>query len=431
MQERTRTVLVLGAAQTLAWASSYYLPAMLAAPMAADLGVTVPTVFAAFSAALLVSALLGPYSGRAIDQWGGRPVLMGTNVVFALGLAGLGLAQGPAGLFAAWLVLGIGMGSGLYEAAFAALVRLYGRDSRGVITGITLIAGFASTVGWPLSTLLEANLGWRGACFTWAGLHLLLGLPLNGTIPRLQRPVAAERQVDALPTSPEATGTSRAAVLLALVFAITWFISTAMAAHLPQLLIASGATVAAAVAAGALIGPAQVAARLLEFGLLRRLHPLLSARLATLLHPVGAAVLIVAGAHRASRVTVALRHLPCPLGCRCLVAVGGAWGGRVHRTAPAAAEPAGRQAFVDTRSHGALNYSRHRSSLFLYRVAGRGGCRPGSGVILVMAASGSGQSARPAAITAAPQSARPTPAKSVQAGVTPSTTRSHKSAVAM
>ena len=300
MQERTRTVLALGAAQTLAWASSYYLPAMLAAPMAADLGVTVPTVFAAFSAALLVSAFLGPYAGRAIDQWGGRPVLMGTNVVFALGLAGLGLAEGPAGLFAAWLVLGIGMGSGLYEAAFAALVRLYGRDSRGVITGITLIAGFASTVGWPLSTLLEANLGWRGACLTWAGLHLLLGLPLNGTIPRLQRPAAAERHPSDLPTTPEPPGTSRTAILLALVFAITWFVSTAMAAHLPQLLIASGATVAAAVAAGALIGPAQVAARLLEFSLLRRLHPLLSARLATLLHPVGAAVLILGGAPAAA-----------------------------------------------------------------------------------------------------------------------------------
>jgi len=300
VQERTRTVIVLGAAQTLAWASSYYLPAMLAAPMANDLGITVPTVFAAFSAALLVSALLGPYAGRAIDLWGGRPVLMGTNVVFALGLAGLGLAQGPAGLFAAWLVLGIGMGSGLYEAAFAALVRLYGRDSRGVITGITLIAGFASTVGWPLSTLLEANLGWRGACFTWAGLHLLLGLPLNGSIPRLQRPVAPEQQAKLLPTPAEEPGTSRAAVLLALVFAITWFVSTAMAAHLPQLLIASGATVAAAVAAGALIGPAQVAARLLEFGLLRRMHPLVSARTATLLHPVGAAVLIIGGAPAAA-----------------------------------------------------------------------------------------------------------------------------------
>src|SRR5690606_7850549 len=86
----------------------------------------------------------------------------------------------------------------------------------------------------------------------------------------------------------------------AFVFAVTWFISTAMAAHLPQLLMASGATLAAAVAAGALIGPAQVAARLLEFSLLRRLHPLLSARLATLLHPIGGLVLVVVGAPAAA-----------------------------------------------------------------------------------------------------------------------------------
>jgi predicted MFS family arabinose efflux permease len=300
VQERARTVCVLGGAQTLAWASSYYLPAMLAAPMAQDLGIGLPTVFAAFTAALLVSAILGPYAGRAIDRWGGRPVLMGTNVVFALGLVGLGLAQGPVGLFVAFLVLGVGMGSGLYEAAFAALVRLYGRDSRSVITGITLIAGFASTVGWPLSTLLEANIGWRGACFTWAGLHLLLGLPLNGSIPRLSRAAEPSTPTPAAQATPEGNGSTRTTVLLAFVFAVTWFISTAMAAHLPQLLMASGATLAAAVAAGALIGPAQVAARLLEFGLLRRLHPLLSARLATLLHPIGALVLVVVGAPAAA-----------------------------------------------------------------------------------------------------------------------------------
>ena len=85
---------MLGSAQTLAWASSYYLPAMLATPMARDLGVAAPTVFAAFSLALLVSAALGPFAGRAIDRWGGRPVLVASNVVFALGLAGLGLAPG-------------------------------------------------------------------------------------------------------------------------------------------------------------------------------------------------------------------------------------------------------------------------------------------------------------------------------------------------
>ena len=62
-----------------------------------------------------------------------------------------------------------------------------------------------------------------------------------------------------------------------------------MAAHLPRLLQAGGATLATAVAVGALIGPAQVAGRLLEFGFLRHVHPLLSARLAALLHPIGAA----------------------------------------------------------------------------------------------------------------------------------------------
>ena len=145
------TVARLGTAQTLAWASSYYLPAMLAAPMAHDLGVATPTVFAAFSVALIVSALLGPLAGRAIDRHGGRPVLVCTNLLFAAALVGMALAQGPVGLFAAWVLMGVAMGSGLYEAAFATLVRLYGQGARGAITGITLIAGFASTVGWPLS----------------------------------------------------------------------------------------------------------------------------------------------------------------------------------------------------------------------------------------------------------------------------------------
>ena len=106
-------VLALGVAQTLAWASSYYLPAVLVAPMARDLGVSQPTIFAAFSVALLVSAILGPQAGHAIDRYGGRPVLVGSNVIFALGLAGLALAEGPITLFAAWAVLGLAMGCGL------------------------------------------------------------------------------------------------------------------------------------------------------------------------------------------------------------------------------------------------------------------------------------------------------------------------------
>lgn len=303
---RWRTVAALGSAQTLAWASSYYLPAMLAAPMARELGVTTPTVFAAFSLALVVSALLGPLAGRAIDRWGGRPVLLGTNLVFATGLGLLAAAQGPLGLFAAWVVIGIAMGCGLYEAAFSALVRLYGPDSRNAITGITLIAGFASTVGWPLTTLLELQFGWRGACLTWAAMHLLVGLPLNAALPGVAsarwRPAdvtakAPAPDSDSMPDeSPPGASNRRAALLLAATFAIVWFVSTAMAAHLPRLLQACGVGLAAAVAISAVVGPSQVAGRLLEFGVLRRLHPLLSARLAVLAHPVGAIALLLAGA---------------------------------------------------------------------------------------------------------------------------------------
>ena len=294
LSRRAGTVAALGTAQTLAWASSYYLPAIVAAPMARDLGISTPTVSAAFSLALVVSAFLGPHSGRAIDRWGGRPVLMATNVVFALGLALLGSTQSTWLMFLAWAVLGLGMGSGLYEAAFAALVRLYGNNSRSAITGITLIAGFASTVGWPLTTWLQADFGWRTACYAWAVLHLVVGLPLNWSLPKAARYCPA-KAVDGHATAHSEVPL-RSAVLLAFVFAATWFISTAMAAHLPRLLQAAGATMAAAVAVGALIGPAQVGARLLEYGLLSKVHPLLSARLAAAMHPIGVAVLATFGA---------------------------------------------------------------------------------------------------------------------------------------
>ncbi|MCD0502763.1 MFS transporter [Bordetella petrii] len=274
---------------------------MLADAMAGDLGVSAPTVYAAFSAAMVASALVGPWAGQAIDRRGGRIVLASTSLLFALGLGMLGIAQGLWTMVAGWLVIGVAMGAGLYEAAFSSLVRLYGHHARGAITGITLIAGFASTVGWPLSAWMEAQSGWRGACFGWTIMHLLIGLPLNAWLPKAPAVAKAEslnaadaKHVDASPASEP--GQQRyATVLLAFVFAATWFISTAMATHLPRMLEAAGSTLAAAVAVGALIGPAQVAGRLLEFGLLRQVHPLLSARLAALAHPAGVAVLLTGG----------------------------------------------------------------------------------------------------------------------------------------
>jgi predicted MFS family arabinose efflux permease len=302
---QTGTVLALGTAQTLAWGSTYYLPAILATPMAADLGVSTGLVFGAFSAALVVTAILGPSAGRCIDRLGGRDVLATSSLVFATGLSLLGMAQGTVLLFAAWLVIGIGMAVGLYEAAFSTLAGIYGRKARSAITGVTLLAGLASTICWPISAYLEVEIGWRMTCFVWAAAHLIIGLPLNRLFVPLGSKSIATTDEETWSPRPEPAGSRNSAMpLLALVFTVTWFTSTAMAAHLPQLLQEAGATPAAAVAAAALVGPAQVAGRLLDFGIFQRFHPLLSARFAAVAHPLGAAAVMVLGAPVAALFTV-------------------------------------------------------------------------------------------------------------------------------
>ena len=281
---RLGVVAALGTAQTLAWGSSYYLPAILADPIARDLGISSNWFFAAFSASLVISGLLGPRVGRQIDRVGGRQVLCASNVLLAAGLALLGASTTVWMMSAAWLLLGIGMGLGLYDAAFGALGRIYGSDARGAITGITLIAGFASTVGWPLSSLGLETIGWRETCYAWAAAHIVIGLPLNLLLPRTERTVNSQG-----PTVKPHIAIDRTMVLLSFAFAAAWTVTSAMAAHLPRIVEAFGATPAQAVFAGMMIGPAQVAARVMEASLLGRFHPLFSTRLACLTHPIGAA----------------------------------------------------------------------------------------------------------------------------------------------
>jgi MFS family permease len=291
VQRKGVVVSALGMTQTLAWASTYYLTAVFADPVSADLHLSRNWFFGAVSAALLLSGLLGPVAGRLIDRHGGRDVLAATNVVFAAGLVLLGVATGPVSLVVAWLVIGAGMGFGLYEAAFATAAGIYRETARNAITGITLFAGFASTVGWPASALFIDGFGWRGACFAWALLHVVIGLPLNRFLVPMAPPPARDTSTD--DRRPDAVPWTM--ITLAVVFGASWFVSTAYAAHLPRLLEAMGASPAAAIGAAALVGPAQVAARVFEFAVLRRATPMLSARLALALHPVGAAMLAAFG----------------------------------------------------------------------------------------------------------------------------------------
>ena len=298
---RLAVILALGTTQTLGWASSFYLPAILGDRIAADLGMSSTWFFGAFSASLVVSALVGPRAGRTVDAVGGREVLAASNVILAVGLALLAFAHSQSTLWLAWLILGLGMGIGLYDTAFAALGRIYGLQARSAITGITLLAGFASTVGWPLTAWGASELGWRETCLAWAAAHIVLGLPLNLLLPKSS---SAAISVDDVGKPHIAI--DRPMIVLGFAFAASWTVVTAMAVHLPRLLEAAGASTVQAVAAGALIGPSQVAARLLEAGLMKHFHPIVSARLSVALHPLGAAVLGAFGAVAASGVFTVL-----------------------------------------------------------------------------------------------------------------------------
>jgi len=293
-RQKLAVVIPLGITQTIAWASSYYLPAILAQPIARDLEVSPSVIYGALTFALVIAGLLGPRVGHAIDRLGGRELLCVSNLVFVAGLVILGFAHGIVALAAAWLLLGIGMGLGLYEAAFATLTRFYGTEARSAITGITLIAGFASTVGWPVSTLIDTHYGWRAACLFWAAVHMVLALPLNFWLPRLSAAHTTAVATD-LPGIADKAAETRAMILIAYVFAATGFVSVGLSAMLPTLMQQLGATPAVALVSATLVGPAQVLARIIEASLLKRLHPLTSTRLATVMHPIGAALIALGG----------------------------------------------------------------------------------------------------------------------------------------
>lgn len=292
---------LLGIAQTLAWATTFYLPAVLAPQVIAERGDDPALIYGAFSLALLIAGLASPRTGRVIEQRGGRPVLVLSSGVLAAGLLMLGVLPGLGGWFAGWVVVGLGMALGLYEAAFATLGVLFGRQARRPITIVTLFAGFASTIGWPMTAALVPLLGWRGTCIAYAAINLALVLPLYLALPRAATPgpVAAgegggtDPQPEDAP--PPAAWARRVMLLLAVFFTLRAFISATFAVHVVALLGGLGLGVAGAVAVAALQGPSQVAGRVVEFVVARRAHPLTVARAGAALLPIGVLALLLAG----------------------------------------------------------------------------------------------------------------------------------------
>ena len=266
----------LGITQVLAWGSSYYLLGVLGSQISADTGWSYAWVVGGLTLGMFVASLVSPAIGQRVQNFGGRSMLSGSSLLLAAGIGGIGLAQSLPVYLMAWAITGLGMGAGLYDASFATLGRLYGLNARGPITNLTLFGGFASTICWPLTALMAEHWGWRGACFAYAGLHLGLGLPLHlGLIPSLPT-VAGEPLPDtsAQGASKSTRDRPRDFWLLAAIFTLAMLTASALLAHLLTILQSNGYSLTSAVALGALFGPAQVFARLVEKAFGKHYHPI-------------------------------------------------------------------------------------------------------------------------------------------------------------
>jgi MFS family permease len=290
--DRRVIVTALGVTQILAWGSTFYLLGVLANPIARDTGWGYEWVMAGVSAGLLVAGLVSPRVGRAISEWGGRPVLAGSAMLLATGLALLGASQNVLWYLTAWIIIGAGMGAGLYDAAFSALGSIYGKDARSPITWVTLFGGFASTVCWPLSAFLVEHLGWRGACFVYAGIQLGFALPIHLLVlPRRIAAAAGSEGPRAVPDNRLRAEERAIFLTLSVVLTLGAAILSMIGMHLLPLLQARGVDLAAAVALGMIVGPSQVGARVIEMLGGRHYHPVWTMVASTVLVAVGTLLL--------------------------------------------------------------------------------------------------------------------------------------------
>ena len=273
-----------------AWAVTYYVPAVTTAAVVATLGVSTTAVLGGFSLALLLSGICAPWMGRQIDRRGGRPVLLAGAALQAAGLLVLATSRGLPQWYGGWAVLGLGMSAGLYDAAFATAGRALGVAARPAITGITLLGGFAATLGWPMGTAMVASLGWQLTLAAYAGIVLCVNLPLYVFLVPATQPAAPaiEATAHSAPVRGQVVFVSMAAF-----FTVRAAIATVISVSAPALLVGLGLGVVEAVAIAALIGPAQVGSRVIQATLGRGLNPLATTWIAALLLPVAAVALVL------------------------------------------------------------------------------------------------------------------------------------------
>jgi MFS family permease len=271
-----RAVLVLGVTQIVSWGCIYYTPVLIVPLITAERGWSIAFGMGGFSAGLLTAGLVLPYVGRLIDRLGGHVVMTAGSLIGAVGLILIVNVTSPIAYLAVWAVLGVAMAANLYDAAFATLGRIFGAAARRPITALTLAGGFASTVSWPATHALLERFDWHATYLIYAGVLAFISAPLHAFgLPRSRAATGARPAVDG-DAKPARVLPARggAFLLVAAGFTAYAFVPSGLAAHLLAIFDRAGIAPATVVWIGALFGPAQVGARLIEFAIVRDTHPL-------------------------------------------------------------------------------------------------------------------------------------------------------------
>jgi MFS family permease len=273
-------VSALGIAQIVSWGTLFYAIGVLGRAMERDLGLTSLFVFGSFTAGLLVSGVMAPMAGRWVDARGGRVVLSAGSVLGAIAMAILAAAPNAPVMIAGWLVAGAAMAACLYDPAFATLSQHAGERYRWSVTALTLWGGFASTVFWPLSQLLMDAFGWRATFAIYAAMNALLCLPIHVLLVPKRPQTAASPAPQPAPRAAPGEGEAIPALQdprlkwINAALAAATFIFGVVAVHLINLLTEAGLTPSQAVALSILVGPMQVAGRIVEMVFARRVNPI-------------------------------------------------------------------------------------------------------------------------------------------------------------
>jgi len=271
-----RIVWPLAIAELIVWAAMYYSFPALLAEWERDLGWSKTQLSGAFTAALVIAACLAPVMGWLIDRGSGRSVFIGCTVLGALLLALFSQVEQLWQFYCVWMVMGVAMAGALYEACFALLTRMLATQARRAITLVALVAGFAGTVAFPTVHVLTDLMGWRATMLVLAGAVIVGALPLFWYASRIGERSDASRSAAVNPKLADAIPVVRSITfwLVALCYSSIALDHGVLFTHILPMLDERGFSETTAVLAASMIGPMQVAGRLIALAFERRVSPL-------------------------------------------------------------------------------------------------------------------------------------------------------------